>query len=140
MFGERYPKRSRSALRPPRCGLSSPILAATRSGTRTSAKERGKSPPTADSPDVPAQGQVTVRPKVLTAEPGVELRLAGRLPGIFSGEHYFTLSPVPAGTRAVQSEVYRGIIVPFLGKIITASQLSFRAHNQALKEVEAQAR
>jgi hypothetical protein len=83
----------------------------------------------------PARGRpVTIRPTVIAAEPGTELRLLGRLPGIFSAEHRFTLNPLHPGTRVVQSEVYRGLIVPFLGKTIAASRTSFRAHNQALKE------
>src|SRR5260370_36826491 len=47
-------------------------------------------------------GPVTIRPKVLAAEPGADLRLMARLPGIFSGEHRFELSPVDGGTRLVQ--------------------------------------
>ncbi len=82
----------------------------------------------------PPQGRpVTLHPKVIVAEPGVELRLLGKVPGIFSGEHIFRLHATDGGTRVEQSEIYRGILVPFMGKTIAASRTSFQAHNTALK-------
>jgi hypothetical protein len=82
----------------------------------------------------PPQGRpVTIRPKVIVAKPGVEWRLLAKFPGIFSGDHCFTLHTANGGTRVVQSEIYRGILVPFIGKAIAASLTSFQAHNEALK-------
>lgn len=77
----------------------------------------------------------TIRPKVLVANPGAELRLLGKLPGIFSGEHVFILCPLDGGTRTrlVQSEIYRGLIVPVIGRTIDAAKRGFDAHNCALK-------
>jgi hypothetical protein len=85
---------------------------------------------------VPAGGRaITVRPKVLAAEPGLLLRWIGRLimPGIFDGTHQFALEDTGGRTRLTQSEIFRGVLVPFTGKIITRTEADFRALNQALK-------
>ena len=85
---------------------------------------------------VPAQGRpLTFRPKVLDAQPDVLLRWIGRLvaPGIFDGTHQFELQDRGGFTRVVQSETFRGVLVPFTGKSITATEADFRALNQALK-------
>ena len=83
----------------------------------------------------PANGRMmTVRPKIVAAEPGVELRWASSVPGIISGEHGFVLSPAEGSTRLVQSETFRGFLVPFSGKTLTRSEASFLALNEALKK------
>ena len=87
----------------------------------------------------PNRVPVTIHPLVLAAEPGVEWRSLGGIPGrlgrlIFSGEHRFALTRAGDGTRLVQSEAFRGILVPFLGKAITAAQTSFGQQNEALKK------
>jgi hypothetical protein len=86
---------------------------------------------------VPAQGRpITFRPKVLAAEPEVLLRWIGRLvmPGIFDGTHQFELQDRGGVTHVTQSEIFRGVLVPFTGKSITATEGDFRALNQALKQ------
>jgi hypothetical protein len=86
---------------------------------------------------VPAQGRaLTFRPKVLAAQPGVLLCWIGRLvvPGIFDGTHQFELQELGGSTRVTQSEAFRGLLVPFLGKTIAATQGDFRALNQALRK------
>jgi hypothetical protein len=60
--------------------------------------------------------------------------LLGEFPVIFSGEHIFTLHPINGGALMEQSEVYRGLLVPFIGKAISASRVSFQAHSTALKK------
>lgn len=88
----------------------------------------------------PPKGRpVTIRPLVLAAEPGAEWRLFAGLPGIFgrlvfSGEHRFALTPAGDGTRLVQSETFRGILVPVIGKTLNSAQASFREQNEALKK------
>jgi hypothetical protein len=83
----------------------------------------------------PPKGRaVTIRPRVTFAEPGVELRLVGRVPGLFSGEHRFVLRPSGQGTHLEQSETYRGPIVAFLSGAIRASRTSFETSNRALKD------
>lgn len=61
----------------------------------------------------PSGGQITFRPRILVAEPGVELRWLGRLglPRVFDGEHYFLLSAETGGTRLIQGERFRGVLL-----------------------------
>jgi hypothetical protein len=85
---------------------------------------------------VPAHGRpITFRPKVLDAEPHVLLRWIGHLivPGIFDGTHQFELEDLDGFTRVTQSETFRGLLIPFTGRSITATKADFRALNQALK-------
>lgn len=83
----------------------------------------------------PCRRPFTIRPKVTAARPGAELRLIGRLPVLFSGEHGFTLNPIGSGdeTEVVQSEIYRGLVVPFIDRTIAATRAEFDEVNQALK-------
>jgi hypothetical protein len=83
----------------------------------------------------PANGRtMTVKPKVVAAEPGTELRWTSSLPGIMTGEHSFVLSPANGGTRLVQSETFRGMLVPLAGKTLDRAAASFQALNEALKK------
>lgn len=83
----------------------------------------------------PANGRMmTVKPKIVTAEVGVELRWASSLPGLISGEHSFALTPVGGGTQVVQSESFRGLLVPLSGKILARAEASFAELNEALKK------
>ena len=83
----------------------------------------------------PANGRsMTVKPKIVAAEPGAELRWASSLPGIISGEHSFVLTPEEGGTRVVQSETFRGLLVPLSGKTLDRAADSFRELNEALKK------
>jgi hypothetical protein len=78
----------------------------------------------------------TFTPEVLAVRENAELRWLGALrwSWLFSGEHGFALSPVGDGTRLVQSEVFRGALVPLLGATIDRTERDFRALNAALKE------
>jgi hypothetical protein len=59
---------------------------------------------------IPASGRtMTVRVRVLTAEPGAELRWVSKLLGVTISERRFLLSPVDGGTSLVQAETYRGL-------------------------------
>jgi hypothetical protein len=82
----------------------------------------------------PGGRPMTVRPKIVTAKPGVELRWASSLPGLISGEHTFALSPAGHGTRLVQSESFRGLLVPISGKVFARAETGFQALNEALKQ------
>lgn len=75
----------------------------------------------------------SVWPTILTAEPGVELRWKAGIPGVVGGEHSFALSPVNDGTRLVQSETFRGILVPLSGGILARAEPGYDAMNKALK-------
>lgn len=79
----------------------------------------------------------TIRPEVLEADPAHRLRWLGRLlvPGLFDGEHTFTLQPAgPGRTRLTQHEEFRGLLAPLVLKLIAKPTLaSFHQMNQALK-------
>jgi hypothetical protein len=80
---------------------------------------------------------ITMHPTVLAAEPGRELRWIGhlRVPGIFDGEHRFLIEEVaPGRVRFVQSERFRGILLPLLWKKLRhgGTAKGFRAMNEAL--------
>jgi hypothetical protein len=77
----------------------------------------------------------TFRPRIVTADPGRELRWHGHVvaPGVFDGERAFELSAVDGGTRVVQSETFTGLLIPFVGKVIDDTVGRFHALNQALK-------
>ena len=64
---------------------------------------------------------MTMHPIVLAADPGRELRWRGRLllPFVFDGEHRFRIDEAePGRVRFVQSERFRGVLVPFLRRLI----------------------
>lgn len=83
----------------------------------------------------PANGRMmTVKPKIVVAEPGVELRWTAGLPGIIGGEHSFALTPITSGTRLVQSESFRGLLAPFSGRTMANTSTSFRELNEALRK------
>jgi hypothetical protein len=79
----------------------------------------------------------TFRPEVLEADPARRLRWLGRLlvPGLFDGEHSFTLQPTaPGSTRLIQHEEFRGLLAPLLLAMIAKPTLAgFRQMNEALK-------
>jgi hypothetical protein len=85
---------------------------------------------------------MTLRPTVLAAASGHELRWRGRLlvPGVFTGDHRFDLESLPGGrTRFVQSERFSGILVGLVGKVLARTLVGFEQMNRALK-VEAERR
>jgi hypothetical protein len=83
-------------------------------------------------------GERTFTPTVLEVDAGRELRWLGkhRIPGMFSGEHSFTLIELgPQRVRLEQSEKFKGLAVPLLAKDLREDTLpGFEAMNQALRE------
>ncbi len=80
---------------------------------------------------------MTMRPTVLVAEPGRELRWLGRLlvPGLFDGEHRFTIEEREPGSGDVQcrKSASAACSCPFLRKMIEVDTLAtFHAVNEAL--------
>jgi hypothetical protein len=79
---------------------------------------------------------LTLRPRVLVAAPGRELRWIGHLivPGIFDGEHRFVIEPAgPGRVRLIQSERFDGVLVPLLWKKLEdGTREGFQAMNEAL--------
>jgi hypothetical protein len=78
------------------------------------------------------------KPRVLNADANRELRWLGRLaiPGLFSGEHIFTIEPAgPSRVRFVQREIFKGLLVPLMARSLdTNARRGFEEMNQALKE------
>jgi hypothetical protein len=87
---------------------------------------------------VPPGGKGMVfKPTLLAFETNRELRWLGRLgvPGLFDGEHCFTLEPIEGGqTRLRQCEVFTGVLVPLFARSLDdGTKKGFEAMNLALK-------
>ncbi|VVB92499.1 Polyketide cyclase / dehydrase and lipid transport [uncultured archaeon] len=80
---------------------------------------------------------MTFSPKVLKAEQNRELRWLGHflIPGLFDGEHIFTIETLEAGrVRFVQREIFTGIFVPLFARGLDKdTRRGFEEMNQALK-------
>src|SRR5215207_2968096 len=66
---------------------------------------------------LPGRRPMTFRPEVLEATPGHRLRWLGHLlvPGLFDGEHIFTIEPSgPGQVRLTQQEEFRGLLAPLI--------------------------
>jgi hypothetical protein len=84
----------------------------------------------------PGRKAMTFRPTVTAADAPNRFSWLGRLvlPRVFDGEHIHELEPLGDGrTRYTQREVFRGILVPFTGGVLRATEAGFRAMNEALK-------
>jgi hypothetical protein len=86
----------------------------------------------------PAGGRaMTFRPTVREVTPGRRLSWLGHLgvPGIFDGEHSFTIEPLgPGRVRLVQEELFRGILVGALARSLDRrTRPAFDLMNEALK-------
>jgi hypothetical protein len=86
---------------------------------------------------LPGRRPTTFRPQVLEAEPARRLRWLGHLlvPGLFDGEHRFTVEPAgPGRARVTQRETFRGLLAPLLLAFIAGPTLEgFRQMNRALQ-------
>jgi hypothetical protein len=81
----------------------------------------------------PANGRLmTVKAKIVAADPGAELRWTSALPAIMSGEHSFVLTPLDGGTRVAQTEIYGGLLAATVS--IPRTETIFQAMNDALKQ------
>ena len=80
--------------------------------------------------------KIKMNPRFLSIEQNRELRWKGNLffPGIFDGEHYFRLEQVGImQVRFVQGELFSGLLVPFLGKLLIETRKGFDLFNRAIK-------
>ena len=81
----------------------------------------------------PSNGRLmTVKAKIVAADPGAELRWASNLTGIMSGEHSFVLTPLDGGTRLAQTEIYGGLLAATVS--VPRTETIFQAMNDALKQ------
>ncbi|MCZ7556481.1 MAG: SRPBCC domain-containing protein [Bacteroidia bacterium] len=80
---------------------------------------------------------MALRPRVVAAHAPHEFRWLGKLllPGIFDGEHRFTIEGTPRGGSLFrQEETFSGILVPlFRGSLLRKTRDAFEKMNQALK-------
>jgi hypothetical protein len=80
---------------------------------------------------------MTLRPTVTDVREGESLRWVGHLGirGILDVEHSFLLGPAPGnGTRLVQGEDFRGLLVPLVSRTLERGTLpAFARMNEALK-------
>ena len=86
---------------------------------------------------------MTFKPTLIKVEPNRELRWLGRLgmPGLFDGEHIFTIEPLEANrVKFIQREEFSGILVWLILRLVgDNTRRGFEVMNQALKaEVEKQ--
>jgi hypothetical protein len=79
---------------------------------------------------------MTLRPRLVEVAVNRELRWRGRLgvPGLMDAEHTFMLQPQASGTRLIQQETFRGVLVPLVAASLDRNtQPAFVAMNEALK-------
>ena len=76
-----------------------------------------------------------VKPRLMTVEPGRELRWVGVFitRGLFTGQHYFIIEPQDeGGVIFVHGEYSGGIMVPLMGGMLRKVELGFADMNKAL--------
>jgi hypothetical protein len=77
------------------------------------------------------------QPRIVEWQPGRSLRWLGRVFAgwLFCGEHGLAVEPLPGGrTRFVHDEVFHGIAVPFIPRMLRTTDEGFRSMNAALKQ------
>jgi hypothetical protein len=77
---------------------------------------------------------MTVKVKVVTAEPATELQWTSNVLGLSNSKRSFILSPAGGGTQLRQTGTYRGLFTRFPPKTLNRIQVSFEAINEAIKE------
>jgi hypothetical protein len=85
----------------------------------------------------PEMRPVTFHPRVLTVSPGREIRWRGvtGVRGLFDGVHSLTVEPLSDGrSRFRTHEDVSGMLLPFLGKVMSRSQQGFEQLARAVKE------
>lgn len=85
----------------------------------------------------PGGRAMTFRPTVTVVENERVFEWLGPLgiPGIFDGRHRFEIEATPKGSHFSQSEVFTGLLVRFLRKMLdTQTVRGFEASNRAIKE------
>ena len=85
----------------------------------------------------PGGKPTTFKPRIVRLEAGCELRWLGHVlvPGLFDGEHIFTVEPQDGNSvRFVQREEFTGLLAgPLLRMVGERTKLGFETMNEALK-------
>lgn len=98
------------------------------------AKEKEKLKITAKLPN--GKG-MTFKPAVLCVRENAEFRWRGSLPipGLFTGEHLFLFKDDGrGGTDLTHSEIFSGLLPPFMPGMLAKTKQGFEIMNKALKE------
>tara|TARA_B100000780_G_scaffold278327_1_gene251481 strand:+ start:1027 stop:1443 length:417 start_codon:yes stop_codon:yes gene_type:complete len=83
-------------------------------------------------------GGMAFKPLVLEFTSNQKFSWIGHLfiKGIFDGEHQFELIANPdCSTQLIQSEKFKGILVPFVPKVFKDTKVNFERMNLALKQM-----
>jgi hypothetical protein len=84
----------------------------------------------------PGMKPVSFKPRVLDVEPGHLVRWKGeyKVPGLFDGRHALIVDALDdSRSRFTTHEEVSGVLLPFLGKVMAASQHGFEEMARALK-------
>jgi hypothetical protein len=79
---------------------------------------------------------MTFKPNILTLESNKAFRWKGKLGinGIFDGEHYFILESLENDkTKFIHGEIFSGLLVPLVGKMLDQTQKGFQLMNESIK-------
>jgi hypothetical protein len=79
---------------------------------------------------------MTFKPTILSLETNKEFRWKGKLgiKGIFDGEHYFILEFLENDkTKFIHGEIFSGLLVPLVGKMLDKTQKGFQLMNESIK-------
>jgi hypothetical protein len=84
----------------------------------------------------PGRGAMELRPEMLSVVANREVSWRGRIPGVFTGEHKFTLERTDDnGTRFVQRSTFAGLATRFFRRdFVEGMRRGFEAMEVALKE------
>lgn len=85
---------------------------------------------------LPGDTVLTMSPRIIVAN-DLELAWLGHLwiQGLFDGEHHFVIqSEDRLSCTFIQYEQFRGILMPFTGRLLVRTRQGFEAMNRALKE------
>src|SRR5260370_19260101 len=84
---------------------------------------------------LPGRRPMSIKVKVVSADPGKEIRWTGGMTGLISGDHSFVLSAIDGGgTHVDHREVFSGLLSGVGGKIFDSAQAGYRDLNEALKK------
>lgn len=85
----------------------------------------------------PGGRAIRMGPKVRAADTNRHFAWLGHLgvPRVFDGAHEFVIEPTATGgTAFTQRETFRGVLVPFVGRMLARTRDGFVAMNHALKQ------
>ena len=85
----------------------------------------------------PNRKQMNFKPRILVFDANSELRWLGTagIKGLFDGEHYFKITDSGNGSvKFEHGEIFSGILVGIMPKVLVDTKLGFELMNEALKK------